>query len=174
MTGDIYTEWVKFWGGLAGLATGAFTIWDRILRSRPWMEPHVVPSMKRPFLDTLSIDAPIFLRIHNPGRYAIGVGTLRLRGAKTERLEFEGDVGRDVHPSRLIPIAAGEHRLFPLIWTNPEGEDNERPFWITVSWRPLRGLMPRPPLFLRTSLAALTRLQEDELRVYREERERGS
>lgn len=173
MADGIYTEAVKFWGGLAGLGTAAFTIWDRVLRGRPWMEPHVVAVDDGRSHGMLSIDAPMYLRIHNPGRHAVGIGTLRLWGAGTKRVELVADVGREVHPKRLLPIGPENHRLLELMWVDPEvGEDVERPFWIVVSWRPFKALLPRPPLLLRTSLAALIRQQEDELQLQKEDRQR--
>jgi len=173
MADGIDTEWVKFWGGLAGLGTAAFTIWDRLLRGRPWIEPHVVPTTDGPALGMMSLDAPMYLRIYNPSRHAVGIGTLRLWGIGTKRVELAADVGREVHPKRLLPIGPEDHRLFELLWGDREdGEDIERPFWIVVPWRPLKALLPRPPLLLRTSLAALIRQQEDELQLQKEDRQR--
>ncbi|MBB2964995.1 hypothetical protein [Methylobacterium sp. R2-1] len=157
-------ESIKLVGGIAGLATAGFTIWDRTFRARPWMEPHIAIGQNARPVGVPMIDAPICLRIHNPGSRTIGIGAVQFRGSRGGRMALSDDVGRDVHPRRLLPIAAGETRLFELIWTDPEhGEDLERPIWITVSWRPLTALLPRPPLRLRTSIGALTRLQEAEI-----------
>ena len=173
MADGIYTEAVKFWSVLGGLGTAAFAFWDRLLRERPSIEPRVVPATNGPALGMLSLDAPMYLRIHNSGRHAVGIGILWLWGAPRDRVVMVGDVGRDVHPQRLLPIASEEHRLFELMWVDPEpGENIERRFWIFVPWRPLHALLPRPPLFLRTSLGALIRQQEDELQLQKEDRQR--
>lgn len=178
MADGIYTEAVKFWGGLAGLGTAAFTIWDRMVRGRPWMEPHVILGPKGQAIGELRIDAPVYLRIYNPGPLTIGVGPMRLRGSEAKRpkdqqVAMVADVGRDVHPQRLFSIPAGSFGLFELVWADPEDErDFDRPFSIVVSWRPLNARLRRPPLRLPTSLAALKRLQRDELHLQKEDRQR--
>lgn len=167
-------ESIKLVGGIAGLATAGFTIWDRAIRARPWMEPHIAARRDGRPMGLPLVDAPICLRIHNPGSRTIGVGAVQFRGIRQGRMALSDDVGRDVHPWRLLPIGPGETRLFEMIWVDPEpGEDLEQHVWITVSWRPLAALLPRLPLRLRTSIGALTRLQEAELdRIQRAQRPR--
>lgn len=157
-------ESIKLVGGIAGLATAGFTMWDRAFRARPWIEPHIAVGRDGRPVGLPLIDAPVCLRIYNPGLKTIGVGAIRFRGVREGRMALSNDVGRDVHPRRLLPIGPGETRLFEMIWLDPEpGEDLERSIWVTVSWQPLTALLPRVPLRLRTSIGALTRLQEAEL-----------
>lgn len=167
-------ESIKLVGGIAGLATAGFTIWDRAFRARPWMEPHIAISPSARPVGLPMIDAPICLRIHNPGSRTVGIGAVQFRGVREGSMALSDDVGRNAHPRRLLPISPGETRLFEMIWADPEhGEDIEQHVWITVSWQPLAALLPRPPLRLRTSIGALTRLQEAEIeRVHRAQRQR--
>lgn len=167
-------ESIKLVGGIAGLATAGFTIWDRAFRARPWMEPHIAARVDGRPIGLPLVDAPICLRIYNPGARTIGIGSVRFRGVPPGRMALSDDVGRDVHPRRLMPIGPGETRLFEMIWRDPEqGDDPEHPVRIIVSWRPLTALFPRVPLRLRTSIGALQRLQEAELdRVQRAQRQR--
>jgi hypothetical protein len=167
MADDVYVEGIKFWGGLAGLVTFAFTVWDRFFRSRPWIEPHVV--MKADFRSAMfggvSDDVTASLRIYNPGSKTIGIGAVRFYPRTDDPLiELTRDVGREVHPRRMLPIGAGEKGLFELLWRDlAYGENPERAIWIIVSWRPLTAIFPRPPLVMKTSIAALRRLQDAEV-----------
>ena len=163
-------EAVKFWGGLAGLGTAAFTLWDRAVRARPWVEPHVALSSGSP-LGMSEIDAPPFLRIHNPSRRTIGIRAVAFHGRKIPRLILTGDVCRDVHPKRLLPIPAGRSRLFEVMWAVEEGQDVEATVWVAVQWRPLAAAFPRVPIVMRTSVDALVRLQDAEVQRARDEEE---
>ena len=171
MADGIYTEAVKFWGGLAGLATFAFTVWDRAVRSRPWVEPYIVEG-KRPLLDVLGIDAAVHLKIHNPGDRAIGIKAVNFYHRGQPRFALAQDVGREVHPKRLLPIAAGETCSFEVIWLDyPDNKNADLPVWVVIHWRPLAAVLPRLPLIMQTSSAALTRLQEVVLQRMQEEDE---
>lgn len=167
-------ESIKLVGGIAGLATAGFTIWDRAIRARPWMEPHIAVGRDGRPVGLRVVDAPICLRIYNPGPRTIGIGSARFRGAPEGGMSLSDDIGREAHPRRLLPIGPGETRLFEVNWPDPEeGDDLERPIWITVSWRPLTALLPRPVLWLKTSIGALMRLQDAEIdRVQRAQRQR--
>ncbi|BAU92456.1 hypothetical protein MPPM_3851 [Methylorubrum populi] len=163
-------ESIKLVGGIAGLATAGFTLWDRAFRARSWVEPHIAISpIARP-VGVPMVDGPICLRIHNPGSRTIGIGAVQFRGVREGSMALSDDVGRNAHPRRLLPIGPGEMRVFEMTWVDQEpGEAPERPIWITVSWRPLTALLPSPPLRLRTSIGTLTRLQEAEIdRVQRQ------
>ncbi|ACB28426.1 hypothetical protein Mrad2831_6514 (plasmid) [Methylobacterium radiotolerans JCM 2831] len=167
---DSAAEWVKFWGGLAGLGTAAFTLWDRAIRSRPWVEPHIALSCGAP-LGMPEIDAPPYLRVHNPGSRTVGIRTVQFYGRRVPCLALTVDVGRDVHRKRLLPIPAGKSRLFEVMWVVEPGQDPEAAVWIVIRWRPLAAVFPRVPLLLRTSVGALIRLQDAEAQRARDEEE---
>jgi hypothetical protein len=164
-------EWVKFWGGLAGLVTFAFTVWDRAFRSHPWIEPHVfmTADFRSAMFGGIPDDVTASLRIFNPGPRTIGIGQVRFYPRTPDPLiALVDEVGRDGHPKRLLPLQAEEAELFDLIWRDLlPGEDPERTIWVIVPWRPLAGILPRLPLVLRTSIAALRRLQDAKIQAAR-------
>ncbi|SDO51636.1 hypothetical protein SAMN05216360_12522 [Methylobacterium phyllostachyos] len=170
MADGTWTEAVKFWGGLAGIGTAAFTLWDRAVRSRPWVEPHITLSAGFP-LGMAEIDTPPHLRVHNPSRRTIGIRTVVFHGRGIPRLALTEDVGRDVHPKRLLPIGAGKSRLFEVMWVVEPGQDAEATVWIVIWWRPLAAVLPRVPILLRTSVGTLIRLQDAEAQRARDEEE---
>jgi hypothetical protein len=171
MADSTAVEAVKFWGGLAGLVTFAFTLWDRAFRSRPWIEPHVfmTADFRSAVFGGVPDDVTAALRIFNPGPRTIGIGQVRFYPRTSDPLiALIDEVGRDVHPKRLLPVQAEEAKLFDLIWRDLlQGEDPERTIWVIVPWRPLAGILPRFPLVLRTSIAALRRLQDAEIQSAR-------
>lgn len=155
-------EAIKLLGGIAGLGTAAFTIWDRAVRSRPHLEPHVIVDPVSGWLGSES--ATVALRVRNPGPGSVGINSVRLGKLPRDQFDLEQDVGKDVHPERLIPILSGEEKVFPLIWAvDSDNPQFERSLLLKVSWRPLNATMPRLPLRMRTSLAALTRLRDTEI-----------
>jgi hypothetical protein len=99
-------EWIKFWGGLAGLVTFAFTVWDRAFRSRPWVEPHVYIEIdiRQAMFGAVIDDAAVCLRVYNPGPKAIGLGSVRFYPRTTPPLiELYDDVGREVRCRVDVP-----------------------------------------------------------------------
>ena len=162
MADSSIVEAIKLLGGIAGLGTAAFTIWDRAVRGRPRLEPHITVDPVSGWLGTEA--GTVNLLIKNPGPGSIGIGTVRFGDLPRGEFDLEQDVGHDVDPGRLMPIPPNEERVFPLIWAvEPGTKGFEQPQWLTVSWRPLTASFPRVPLRLRTSLAALARLRDTEI-----------
>lgn len=77
MTDSWLVEGIKLIGGLAGIGTAAFTIWDRAVRSRPWLQVQVSATgrtgdVREDFRRYTKVD----LQLNNPGRRAIMVKSI--------------------------------------------------------------------------------------------------
>jgi len=119
-------EGIKFIGGMAGLGTAAFTIWDRLLKDRPlvsiygniatnWIEPELSLRVKN-----LADEHIIIRAVHvnrpeikvYPDRslatvigIALGDSRFALVDPKTERSFLIFDHGEFLERSELLPVA---------------------------------------------------------------------
>jgi hypothetical protein len=103
----ITMEDIKLVGSLAGLATAAFTIWDRLLRGRPLADFDV---------DGRKTNARFYLRIKNPSDVTILVRGVHCRGAEISRdhsLDAIVDSGMGEVASVILAPGA-QHRFVVL------------------------------------------------------------
>lgn len=122
-------ETIKLVGGIAGLATAAFTIWDRWARGRPlaWV------TAKK-----FGASSYQYIRIKNPGPADLFIRRVRTRPpiysiAKDHKLEAIAATAADVDVHVLL--AAGETHDLVLIPGSPESRARRRRVSFYIHWR---------------------------------------
>lgn len=162
-------ELISFLGGLAGLGTAAFTIYDRLVRNRPIVS--LVTLKDKPFLAT-----DIFVRVKNPSDRDIIVTSITTNREPQilvgQHNSFRSIVYASMGSRSITVVEAKSVRLFPL--QNIIDDDADLPVDITVNWRPITGrLFNRPPIVLRVSLGLLRQLEVEAEEREEEEKERA-
>lgn len=152
-------ELIKLLGGIAGLATAAFTIYDRAIRGRPTANlSAIAPEM------WAGVPGTVFLVIRNPSDRDILIEEIA-----TGR-EPKVVVGTDETVTSLIRasmglkyasvIAAKSERVYPIHFSRDEVTD--LPVTFTVAWQPVTAhYLSRVPLRIRASTGRLRMLAQE-------------
>lgn len=153
---ELVVEFIKIAGGIAGLASAAFLIYDRLVRDRPIFAIHAKQGPPG--------DNPLFLRIHNSLDEDIVVENWRIKpplvGLSTDN-SLRGIVGAVVGeiPRAIIP-PRGTLNLVLVILGAATNRDSE-PVEISAEWASTR----KPWLFrrhvkIKTTVAKLKQWKE--------------
>jgi hypothetical protein len=142
-------EEIKLIGGIAGLATAAFTIWDRLVRGRPLAYIVVNGEYGTPFH---------YLRVRNIGDVGIIVTGVRARpaGSVAKDHSIRAIVSGVVGDAPAAIIDPGADHDFVLLRGEAEEDGPSMPIWLFVFWRRTSATwLPLPPRIVRTSTGDL-------------------
>jgi hypothetical protein len=155
-----FLEFIKLVGGIAGLGTALFTIYDRLYRDRPIFALHV----NRPADSVVSRENDVYIRIKNPtdediiiDNISIVPGHLTLAtGNDTHAI-----VRAMVSEFNLIVVRPYLERLLVLIVRLHEGNPAETEnVTITATWRGTRRPWPwKRHVRIRTTVAQIRKLK---------------
>lgn len=135
MADSVVVEGIKLFGGIAGLATAAFTIWDRAFRDRPqvWVTADpIFESGQRYLYVVVRNPAPVQIRVTS-----ISVAPNLFVIWRDHSLEAAVDSGMGVKAAIFID-GESDHR-FPILLTEEVSEENlDILCRITVHWQSMR------------------------------------
>jgi hypothetical protein len=152
-------EVVKLVGAIAGLASSAFLVWDRVYRSRPIFGLHIVQGEAQGsnyvylrFKNVVDEDLIIDDIVATPPHLAPALDR-----------ELDSMVRAAAHAGfGLLTIGPLNERKLPLLFTRPRADEKENePVKITATWRTTRRRWPwKRTATIVTSGAEVKRLQE--------------
>jgi hypothetical protein len=127
--GSGFVELVKLVGGIAGLATAAFTIWDRFTRGWPLAFVILEGSKDNPFF---------YLRIKNLGVDDILIADIvawprRIKVSASQSLNHIYHASMGDRPVSII--ASDEHNDFPIIMGDELASLANKKVWFFIKWR---------------------------------------
>jgi hypothetical protein len=141
--GGDFVEAIKLFGGIAGLATAAFTIWDRLARGRPLAYVTLKGSPGNPYQ---------YVRVKNVDRMDILITAIRpspsrFRISKGHSLRAIVGAAMGERPAAIL--APEQEHDFPVIIKSDEPAST---IWFFISWRRASVTwMPLPPKVISTS-----------------------
>jgi hypothetical protein len=153
-------EAIKLFGGIAGLLTAAFMVWDRFLRGRPLAEVTAEKRFSNP---------EEYIRIKNPGPGDVLIREVRVHQKAPPIYEIAKDHSARAIISSLygtdvsVLLRPGEERLLPII-ERPRDIDrpidmSSRRVWFFIYWRKTSlTWLPQPPVFVMTSSDYIKRI----------------
>ena len=150
MADSTLVEGVKLLGGIAGLGTTAFTIWDRLFRERPqvWVVATPIYQAGQRYL---------YLVVRNPAPVQIRVTSISVAPDlfqvwRDNSAEAAADAQMGVKPTAFIDAEA--ERRFPILIPSSGLEENEELLCkVTVRWRSMRHeQIPCIPVFHRKTV----------------------
>lgn len=153
-------ELLKLLGGIAGLATAAFTIYDRAIRSRPIANLNAdAPEL------WLGVPATVYLQIKNPTDRDLIIEEISTSREPSLRvgtdMSTSGIIWSVMGVKHLSVIPAGEERAFP-IWIPRDEDPTDYAFSIEIRWRPVTAyFFGRIPVTLRLSTGILRSLADE-------------
>jgi hypothetical protein len=146
--GDFLIEAVKLLGGVAGLGSAAFLVYDRLLRNRPALSLE-----RRP----VGAEAHACLRILNPAdeEVLITIVECQPKGliGVARNSSVEGAIRAAVQePPTNLHLAPGAHASLPLVLLSSAQDQPHTPVKIIVRWRWMhRAWPPQRHSSLRTT-----------------------
>jgi len=148
-------EFIKFVGGLAGLASAAFLIYDRLVKSRPLVVLH---------RQSFGVNGHAFLRLINPADDDLFILSVacqpRLLGVAIDN-EVRGiadAIVSDATKNLIIP-PEGEAQL-PIIKLSGSEQQPNTQVKITVRWKRTKHVWPWPRrISLKTSRAFVDQIE---------------
>lgn len=170
MADSILVEGIKLVGGIAGLCTAGYTIWDRTVRSRPYVNMHA------PMPTSFGVSAKTLITVHNPGRVDIAIEGIKssdpnYRASSDDTTMSLLEAFEDIQKDIFVP--AGDKRSFMVLDVRPDDKCN-RDVRLLIKWRPVTAyLLPRIPIVVRIERGRLEALEKDAVRRHRAAYEEG-
>ena len=157
MADSTLVEGIKLFGGIAGLATAAFTIWDRAIRSRP------VVNLSTPIPKGFGVSARTMIKVRNPGATDIIIEDIE---SSEPHIHISSDdtitslLQASMGIRNIAVVPAGEERSFILL--DAQEQDTHGDFTLTIRWRPVTSYyFSRPPVVVRLKAGTLQFLEKE-------------
>jgi hypothetical protein len=159
-------EFIKTAGGIAGLASAAFLIWDRLVRGRPLAELSAI-------VRTSGTPADPCIRIVNPGTTGLLIRSVRVLpagiyavaknfGIKPTMAALGDTTVKDANILNVVLLRPGQEHDLAIIDRRKDEDARKnisRRVCFCIYWRKNSSTwLPQLPVFIFTSIAGIQRI----------------